>query len=181
MAVFKDLMDAIFNEEVDSDDEYEEIEEYDATLDIAEFGQEKPVVTEKPIVVDDQFLHPTPTSIAKGNNASSFSDISIDDEAPKTKKTKKAGQKAVARKQQDTVDYTPIISPIFGNTEEDKKEFDKVHNAIELKKPAEQESFTTIISPMFGRDLPKAKRVIPTMNVDVALSLDEMLKESKDE
>ncbi|MDO4466789.1 MAG: hypothetical protein Q4C49_07245 [Bacillota bacterium] len=181
MAVFKDLMDAIFNEEVDSDDDYEEMDEYEESLDIASFGQNKTVtpVEEITVEVEDQFLHPTPKPIKKEKATSSFMDISIDD-APKAKKAKKASQKAVVRKPQETVDYTPIISPIFGNTEESKKEFDKVHNAIELKKPVEAEAFTQIISPMFGTDLPKAKRVIPTMNVESNLSVEEMLQESND-
>lgn len=188
MAVFKDLMNAIFNEEVDSDEELEEIEEYEEPEVVAP----KPVVVEEPVVVskpvqpvqDDQFAHPTPTPIkTETKPASNFVEINVDDapRAPKAKKSKKVG-KAIARaQQQEAIDYTPIISPIFGNTEESKKEFDKVHNAIDLKKPVEEEAFTTIISPMYGKNLPKAKRVIPTMEVEVDLSLDEMLEESKEE
>ena len=54
-----------------------------------------------------------------------------------------------------TEDYQAVISPIFGNIEDEDKEYEKVHNAVELPKPEEGFSMTTVISPMFGSRLPE--------------------------
>ena len=58
-----------------------------------------------------------------------------------------------------TDDYQAVISPIFGNIEDEDKEYEKVHNAVELPRPEEGFSMTTVISPMFGNDLPEPKPV----------------------
>ena len=57
------------------------------------------------------------------------------------------------RRVAEDLDYRPVISPIFGNVEDSKKEFDKVHDAITLNKP-EDEDFSKILSPMYGTYLP---------------------------
>lgn len=64
--------------------------------------------------------------------------------------------------------YQAVISPIFGNMEETQKEFDKVHNAIDLPKPSADFVLVQVISPMFGNDLPGSKPVesIPAYNMN---------------
>ncbi len=58
-----------------------------------------------------------------------------------------------------TDEYQAVISPIFGNIEDEDKEYEKVHNAVELPKPEEGFSMTTVISPMFGSSLPQQEPV----------------------
>lgn len=47
-------------------------------------------------------------------------------------------------------EYEAVISPIFGNLEDEEKKFESVHNAVNLPKPEEGQDITSVISPMFG-------------------------------
>lgn len=108
----------------------------------------------------------------------SFVDLTVDDVSgqesrPSKKKAyhydRKKLQKSPVRRnngQNVSQDYQAIISPIFGNTEDEKKDFTKVHDAIRLEKPLYDPNFNEVISPMYGNDLPKQKQVesIPTQN-----------------
>lgn len=47
-------------------------------------------------------------------------------------------------------EYESVISPIFGNMEDDEKQFDAVHDAVNLPRPTEELEITSVISPMFG-------------------------------
>jgi formiminotetrahydrofolate cyclodeaminase len=51
--------------------------------------------------------------------------------------------------------------------EEEDKEFDKVHNAIDLPKVSDEELNIQVISPMYGNDVPTNKPVssIPAYTV----------------
>ncbi|WP_443669754.1 hypothetical protein [Holdemanella porci] len=79
----------------------------------------------------------------------------------------------------------PVISPIFGNVEDSEKEFDKVHDAITLNKP-EDEDFSKILSPMYGTYLPSMQPAdsIPEYKVEESkknMNLSEMLEKPKKE
>ena len=81
--------------------------------------------------------------------------------------------------------YALDDSPIFGNVEDSKKEFDKVHDAITLNKP-EDEDFSKILSPMYGTYLPSMQPAdsIPEYKVEESkknMNLSEMLEKPKKE
>lgn len=47
-------------------------------------------------------------------------------------------------------EYQAVLSPIFGNMEDEEKSFEAVHDAINLPKPEQASEITSIISPMYG-------------------------------
>lgn len=55
--------------------------------------------------------------------------------------------------------YQAVISPIFGNVADSKKQYDRIHDAINLPKPDKSFEMTKIISPMYGNDKPIATPV----------------------
>lgn len=54
------------------------------------------------------------------------------------------------RRQTNEFEYEAVISPIFGNMDDDDKEFEAVHDAVNLPRPTEEIEMTSVISPMFG-------------------------------
>lgn len=64
-----------------------------------------------------------------------------------------------ARRPVDNTEYQAVISPIFGNVEDSLKEYDAIHDAINLPKPEEDFEMTMVISPMFGNKAPEARPV----------------------
>lgn len=48
------------------------------------------------------------------------------------------------------IEYQAVLSPIFGNLDDDQKSFDSVHDAINLSKPDQLSEINSIISPMYG-------------------------------
>lgn len=177
--MIKDLMQAIFNEDVDEED----IEETPVK---EEVEKEEPV-QEDTAVQEPIFQEPTIATFSKPKEeqpivdsvqtekkSSIFSGLDVDniaatDERSVQKSYRFDRRKLRVRHVGEEMDYQAVISPIFGNTEETKKNFDKVHDAIRLAKPEDSESLTQIISPMFGHDIPKAKPVqkIPTVKPEV--------------
>lgn len=124
---------------------------------------------------EETFAQPVVSEPVKSK---SFVDLTVDDVSgqerrPSKKKAyhydRKKLQKSPVRRnngQNVSQDYQAIISPIFGNTEDEKKDFTKVHDAIRLEKPLYDPNFNEVISPMYGNDLPTPKQVesIPTQN-----------------
>ena len=53
-----------------------------------------------------------------------------------------------------------ISALVFGNTADENKAYDKVHNAIELEKPKIHDGFDQVISPMFGSAIPTVKKSV---------------------
>lgn len=47
-------------------------------------------------------------------------------------------------------EYEAVISPIFGNMEDDEKELEAIHDAVNLPRPTEELEMTSVISPMYG-------------------------------
>ncbi len=154
--MLKDLMHAIFNEDIEEEDEEQEVVEEPTKQ---EEITPVPEVVEQPVVQEEVKPEPVFTQAASSieENPESFMDSPIFEKAiiqPKEKKTTifqgldvdsiaqeetKPKQKAYkydrhksvkVRRVAEDLDYQPVISPIFGNVEDDKKEFDKVHDEI---------------------------------------------------
>ena len=195
--MLKDLMKAILNEDVEVDeDEVEETNE-EVVEDTKPQPQpqktyEEPVSTYTEPVIET-FTKPQvqpkvqpKTSIFTGLDVEEVSRVE-----PRTthKPYKYDRRKMMKLRTSEDLDYKPIISPIFGDIQEEKKQFEKVHDAIKLPKPQDDTSFTEIISPMYGKDIPEPKPVesIPTMKPvfkkneeknepEATLSLQDMLE-----
>ena len=200
-------MHAIFNEdfEEEDDEEQEVVEEPTKEEEITPV----PEVVEQPVVQEEVKPQPVFTQAASSveENPENFMDSPIFEKAiiqpkpkkstifkgldvdsiaqeetkPKQKVYKYDRHKSVkVRRVAEDLDYQPVISPIFGNVEDDKKEFDKVHDAISLQKP-EDEDFSQILSPMYGTYLPSMQpaKSIPEYKVEdkkANMNLSEMLE-----
>lgn len=205
--MLKDLMHAIFNEDIEEDEE-EVVEE--PTKQEEEVKPEPEPEIVEPVVQPEPVLAQAASSIE--DNPENFMDSPIFEKAiiqPKEKKSTifkgldvdsiaqeetKPKQKAYkydrhksvkVRRVAEDLDYQPVISPIFGNVEDDKKKFDKVHDAISLQKP-EDEDFSQILSPMYGTYLPSMQpaKSIPEYKVEdkkANMNLSEMLEKPKKE
>lgn len=188
--MIKDLMHAIFNEDVDVEEEMdvESTESHDTAYvepQIQPMGNVAPQFTkvEEPVVQEEiQPIVQTKTSVFEGLDVD---DISVD--APeRSKKAYSFDRKKIKQKRnQEEVEYQQVISPIFGNTEESKKEFNKVHDAISLTKPEDDgEGYSQIISPMFGASIPNRSKKVTSKRVDkpekeVSYTLKDMLEKPK--
>ena len=207
--MLKDLMHAIFNEDIEEDEEEVVEEPTKQEEEVKPEPEPEPEVVE-PVVQPEPVLAQAASSIE--DNPENFMDSPIFEKAiiqPKEKKSTifkgldvdsiaqeetKPKQKAYkydrhksvkVRRVAEDLDYQPVISPIFGNVEDDKKEFDKVHDAISLQKP-EDEDFSQILSPMYGTYLPSMQpaKSIPEYKVEdkkTNMNLSEMLEKPKKE
>lgn len=159
--MLKDLMHAIFNEDVEEDDEEEVVEEPAKQEEVTPEPvvaepqvQEEEVVKPEPIlkeaessietdpenfmnspIFEKAIIQPKPkkTTIFQGLDVDS---IAQEEAKPKQKVYKYDRHKSVkVRRVAEDLDYQPVISPIFGNVEDSKKEFDKCTMQITLNKP----------------------------------------------
>ena len=212
--MLKDLMHAIFNEDVEEDDEEEVVEEpakqEEVTPEPVVVASQPQVQEEEEVVKQEPILKEAASSIEsdpenfmnspifekaiiqpKQKKTTIFQGLDVDSIAqeetkPKQKAYKYDRHKSVkVRRVAEDLDYQPVISPIFGNVEDSKKEFDKVHDAISLQKP-EDEDFSKILSPMFGTYLPSMQPAesIPEYKVEDKkenMNLSEMLEKPKKE
>ena len=211
--MLKDLMHAIFNEDVEEDDEEEVVEEPAKQEEVKPepvVVASQPQVQEEEVVKTEPILKEAASSIEsdpenfmnspifekaiiqpKQKKTTIFQGLDVDSIAqeettPKQKAYKYDRHKSVkVRRVAEDLDYQPVISPIFGNVEDSKKEFDKVHDAIKLNKP-EDEDFSKILSPMYGTYLPSMQPAdsIPEYKVEESkenMNLSEMLEKPKKE
>lgn len=173
--MLKDLMHAIFNEDIEEDEkevveeptkQEEEVKPAPKPEVVESVVQPEPVLAQAASSIEDNpenfmdspifekaIIQPKEkkSTIFKGLDVDS---IAQEETKPKQKAYKYDRHKSVkVRRVAEDLDYQPVISPIFGNVEDDKKEFDKVHDAISLQKP-EDEDFSQILSPMYGTYLP---------------------------
>lgn len=224
--MLKDLMHAIFNEDVEEDDEDEVVEEPVKEEKVQKVQNEvkpepvveqpKGVVKQEP--VKEEVIQPEPVVASapksvqtdstnymdspifekaiiqsKPKKTTIFQGLDVDsvtrEEVKPQKKQKEykydRHKSVKVRRVAEDLDYQPVISPIFGNVEDSKKEFDKVHDAISLQKP-EDEDFSQILSPMFGTYLPSMQPAesIPEYKIEekkVNMNLSEMLEKPKKE
>lgn len=201
--MFKDLMKAILNEDVELDEEMEEevVEETPVETPVVTKTVEPTYVAPKVQPIDaysepeiEMFTKPVvkPKKTAK---SSIFSGLDVEEVSrveprSKNKPYKYDRRKMMKLRTSEDENYSPIISPIFGDIQEEKKEFDKVHDAIKLPKPTEDTSFVQIISPMYGSNIPtKPVEEIPSVKPQFkkkeenenkeTLSLSEMLEKPK--
>lgn len=198
--MLKDLMKAILNEDVELDEEeveevQEPVKESEVKEEIFTQPQVQPVnVYKEPEIETFKSIQPEPKKEVK---SSIFSGLDVDNVSKRetrasSKPYKYDRRKMMKLRTSEDMDYNPIISPIFGNVKEEKKAFDKVHDAIKLPKPEEDTAFIKIISPMYGSNIPEPKPVesIPKIKPEfkkkeeksepeVTLSLSDMLEKPK--
>lgn len=200
--MFKDLMQAIFTEEVEPEETETEVEEERSVQQEPQVvKQEKPTFVEPTISLDTTTIQEPEiaqfgqaTEKIEETHSSLFTGLDVDSIASEEPKPRKKpyhfdrSKTMKIRRSQEDLEYKPIISPIFGNMEEDKKDNSKVHNAIDLHKPDQPEDYMTVLSPMYGDklDVVQPARRIPKMNTQSAkserktskssLSLDDMLE-----
>ena len=187
-SMLKDLMHAIFKEDVEEDDiledEEEVVEEVEEPVKPV-VKEEDPYVRPQPQPFVEPVVEPTPAPVVEEvapqpvveepKRSSIFNGMDIETisaRSPRRHTSTYKFDRSKLNKVQDTSEYQAVISPIFGNLEDEKKEFDKVHDAIKLPKPDEDFTFVQVISPMYGNDLPSAKPVsnIPVYDVPSTLA-----------
>ena len=202
MASFKDLMKAFLYEDIDEEEDVVEEEVKPAAAPSAPVSQPAPAAT---VHLTEQAM-PAPAEVLKTATASNIApaqpviqdvqtsifegldmeDISRpEDEAPVKKSAyhyerRKVSQPARRASAGTGDDYQAVISPIFGNVSEDHKEFNAIHDAINLPKPEDGFEMTTIISPMYGNSVPAAAPVnsIPQYKVKKKKAAPEKEKEA---
>ncbi len=200
--MLKDLMHAIFDEDIEDEDVEEET---------VEPVEEQAAVTVQPVVQNTNTSIDTVVEELEKNpegykdspifekaiiqkpeekKSTLFEGLDVDsiskeEVKPKPKAYKYDRHKAVkVRRVAEDLEYQAVISPIFGNVEDSKKEFDKVHDAITLSKPEDLE-VNQILSPMFGTHLPSMQpaKSIPEYKVNEkksdSLNLSDMLEKSE--
>lgn len=198
--MFKDLMQAIFTEEVEPEEEVNEpVRKEETPVSNVQAQQQpqestfvEPQISLEPQTEDVQIASFGQTPASTEPKSTIFTGLDVDSVASEEPRPRKkmyhfdrSKTKKVRRTQED-LEYTPIISPIFGNMEESKKDTSKVHNAIDLSKPEQLEDYMTVLSPMYG-DRPGVTPVvqnIPKMepaqkevkSKDRGYSLDSMLE-----
>lgn len=202
--MFKDLMQAIFTEEVEPEETETEVEAEASTPEPEPqvVKQEQNLTFVEPAISLDTTTVQEPeiaqfgqtTNKIEETHSSLFTGLDVDSIASEEPKPRKKpyhfdrSKTMKIRRTQEDLEYTPIISPIFGNMEEAKKDNSKVHNAIDLHKPEQPEDYMTVLSPMYGEKLDAVRptRRIPKMNTEPvkpeqkvsksSLSLDDMLE-----
>ena len=171
--MIKDLMKSIFNEDIDLDEEVEEVEEVE-TVEPVQSVEPQPtqepatsieeVVSQPEQIPAMDVVQPTVQTVQQPRpyvHSESFADLSIDDiNQPESdvmsrrpykydrKKLNRVGQRT-----QPEEEYSAVLSPIFGNAQDNEKDYRKVHNAVNLEKPVDDPEFVQVISPMFGNNV----------------------------
>lgn len=180
----KDLMKSFLFENVESDDDdYEEEEEEEAAAPVQSVKSE-PVRTSAPVSAPvqqtaaqtapsipaepsvqtmeqktDEFIAQQ-TAASQPTSASFFSQVEgimDDDDLEEKKKSnaKRTVRRSANRQPQPNVNYTAVLSPIFGNLPNEDHDHKAIHDAINL--PEASDEMTQIISPMYG-NTPKPKK-----------------------
>ena len=54
-------------------------------------------------------------------------------------------------------EFKPILSPIYGNTADDERKPQDVHDAVHLPKAKTRSTLNTVLSPMYGAAQPQKK------------------------
>lgn len=205
--MLKDLMKAILNEDVEvEEDEIEE--EQEKKIEPQTVSQPEPQSQPMPkeTYVEPISAYPEPeietftrpkVQPKKEPKTSIFTGLDVEEvsrvEPRSTNKPYKYDRRKMMKlRTSEDLDYKPIISPIFGDIQEENKQFEKVHDAIKLQKPQDDTSFVEIISPMYGKDIPEPQPVesIPTVKPvfkkneeknepESTLSLSDMLEKPK--
>lgn len=165
----KDFMQALFKEEVEEETEETAAASQEPPTTVVTETEYEEIKAAEPVREEPirHYIQPEPAPAthepAPAQKTSIFSGLDVEEveRAPKQTKARTAYKfdRTKLNKAPVTEDYQAVISPIFGNIEDEEKEYEKVHNAVELPRPEEGFSMTTVISPMFGNDLPEQKPV----------------------
>lgn len=184
--MFKDLMKSIFSEEVELDDEAEveepkkKAKKVEKKVEPKVQKSEEPVAAEQTLKVqptEKKVAQPEPTPVVQNvapvqpvaKKPTSFGTLNADTVKKKEEKPlrkmyhydrNKAHRIQPKPSKNLVYDYQSVVSPIFGNTADENKAYDKVHNAIELEKPKIHDGFDQVISPMFGSTIPTVKKSV---------------------
>jgi hypothetical protein len=154
--MLKDLMHALFKEEIEEEVVEEPVQAVQPAP-VVETAAPKQPVYQEPVYVQPEPA-PVVEEAAPVHSASIFEGLEIEEISRKPARRKNTAYKfdrnKLNKNRQTDEEYQAVLSPIFGNVEDDKKEFDKVHDAIKLPVVEEDFSMTQVISPMFGNDLP---------------------------
>lgn len=179
MPKIKDLMRAFLYEDIDEDEDREELEEEDTVIEKTmpepvkvTFPEEEkaapqpaaepaPAVQPEPAPEQEPEAEPAKTtSIFDGLDASDISRPAPEKTKPQNRPARpyrydrKKAERSGRYTPRSDAGYQAVISPIFGNVADSKKQFDRVHDAINLPKPDASFEMTRIISPMYGNDVP---------------------------
>ncbi len=171
---FKDMMKNFLYESVEDDELEDEIQ------------AENPAPTKKPEPVNTQPASQTPapapnpaqevqtveqsSSIdrylinqeeaqSSGSFLSDIEDV-VMTEQPKTRTGRRPARTtkhAAPARQNPRMDYSAVLSPIYGNMSDSEKDVAKVHDAINLPKPEDNLEMVEVISPMFGSSKPATR------------------------
>lgn len=184
--MFKDLMKSIFSEEVELDDEAEVEEPKKKSKKVEKKVEPKVQKSEEPVAAEQtlkvqptekKVAQPEPTPVVQNvtpvqpvaKKPTSFGTLNADTVKKKEEKPRrkmyhydrsKAHRIQPKPSKNLVYDYQSVVSPIFGNTADENKAYDKVHNAIELEKPKIHDGFDQVISPMFGSTIPTVKKSV---------------------
>lgn len=166
--MLKDFMHALFKEDVDEEDIEEEVTEKEpekrviTQTEYEEIKEQVPVKEPalEPVYAQTEYIQEQAETVTP--HKSIFAGLDMEEVSRPVPGEKKSAYKfdrsrLKNKKAQTVEDYQAVISPIFGNVEDDKKEYDKIHDAVSLPKPDESFAMTKVISPMFGNDLPEPK------------------------
>lgn len=191
----------IFNTDIDDVSEEGELEEIQLPKKEAE-PEPEPVKKTQPAPQPQQEAKAEPAEPAE----EPFTGIVADEEKQKAasrNERKGKSEPRAARQKKDVYaeanaefEFKPILSPIYGNTADEERKPQDVHDAVHLPKAKTRTALNTVISPMYGADQPRQKQKSKTESnpprhgrisakeepQEKVLSLDEMLvKEKKDE
>ncbi len=170
---FKDMMKNFLYESVE-DDELEEEEPVSSAP--APKAQPAPQPAAQPVAAPamhpaqeveaveqtspvDRYLINQDQQQASGSFLSDIEDVVLADQqpAPRAKKgvrPARAAKHAAPARQNPRMDYSAVISPIYGNMSNAEKDVTKVHDAINLPKPEDSLDMVEVISPMYGSSKP---------------------------
>lgn len=170
--------DVALEDVVTPEEDYEDITEAIPVMDVQQPSQPEPVqaAPRQPKVTAVQ------APVQPRVHSESFSDMSIDDISqpesdvmrPRPYKYDRRKLKKVGVRTQPEEEYQAVISPIFGNTKDEEKDYHKVHNAIALEKPMDDPDFVQVISPMFGTNVAGniPIQTIPTKDPERTITLE---------
>lgn len=176
--MLKDLMHAIFKEDVeeeidDIEDEKGNEEEVVEEAEVQSVAQVQPQPESQPqpifVAPVEHPVYEQPQAPTASEDESIFEGLDVDTISARPKRKNEnyhfdRSKLNRARKKAEDIEYQAVISPIFGNMEDSQKQFDKVHDAVQLPKPETNTDMIEIISPMYGNNLPEQGPVesIPT-------------------
>ncbi|MBB5183185.1 hypothetical protein [Catenisphaera adipataccumulans] len=181
--MFKDLMKSMFKEDVDIEEELEDDEEYPVDEvsvqapekkepDIKADAAQSPAADaeKQPEIVNFDEIPPVqPFQPEQPKKETGFMDIHADGYRPHNRRRNSEyhfDRNKLKNNSRTRSNYQAIISPIFGNTHDEDKDYSKVHDAIRLEKPLNDPNFKEVLSPMYGQDLPTVtkKQTVPKMD-----------------